>query len=54
MKTKSFFGKKYLNLDIRGVLVQDDFDAEAGGRSSEGILGVTVGVSYKFNAIRKQ
>lgn len=43
-----------LNLDIRGVLVQDDFDAEAGGRSSEGILGVTVGVSYKFNAIRKK
>lgn len=37
-----------LNLDIRGSLVNDDFDAERGGRNEEGILSATVGLTYKF------
>ena len=37
-----------LNLDIRSTLVNDDFDGERGGRSEEGILSATVGLSYKF------
>ena len=37
-----------LNLDIRGVLVGDSFDGEEGGRS-EGILNLTIGVTYTFN-----
>lgn len=37
-----------LNLDIRGTLVNDDFDGERGGRSEEGILSATVGLTYKF------
>lgn len=37
-----------LNLDVRGTLVNDDFDGERGGRNEEGILSATVGLSYKF------
>ena len=37
-----------LNLDIRSTLVNDDFDGERGGRSEEGILSATVGLTYKF------
>ena len=37
-----------LNLDLRGTLVGDSFDGEEGGRP-EGILGLTVGVTYTFN-----
>lgn len=36
-----------LNLDLRGTLTGDSFDGEKGGRS-EGILGLTVGVTYTF------
>lgn len=37
-----------LNLDVRGTLVNDDFDGERGGRNEEGILSATVGLTYKF------
>ena len=37
-----------LNLDVRASLVNDDFDGERGGRSEEGILSATVGLTYKF------
>lgn len=37
-----------LNLDLRGTLVGDEFDGEIGGRSSEGMLTVAVGLTYKF------
>ena len=37
-----------LNLDVRGTLVNDDFDGERGGRNEEGLLSATVGLSYKF------
>lgn len=37
-----------LNLDLRGTLVNDDFDGEVGGRSSEGVLTATIGLTYKF------
>lgn len=37
-----------LNLDVRGSLVNDDFDSERGGRNEEGILSATVGLTYKF------
>jgi outer membrane protein OmpA-like peptidoglycan-associated protein len=37
-----------LNLDVRGTLVNDDFDGERGGRNEEGVLSATVGLSYKF------
>lgn len=37
-----------LNLDVRASLVNDDFDGERGGRSEEGILSATIGLSYKF------
>lgn len=36
-----------VNLDLRGTLVQDKFDGETGGRI-DGILGLTVGVTYRF------
>lgn len=38
-----------LNLDIRGMLVHDDFDGEKGGRGGEGLLTATVGLTYRFN-----
>ncbi len=37
-----------LNLDLRGTLVNDDFDGEIGGRSSEGVLTAAIGLTYKF------
>ena len=36
-----------LNLDVRGTATKDEFDGERGGRE-EGLLSVTVGVTYKF------
>lgn len=40
-----------INLDIRGVLTNDRFDGETGGRSGEGILSATVGVTYNFGKL---
>ena len=37
-----------LNVDLRGILVSDSFDGEEGGRS-EGLLNLTIGVTYTFN-----
>ena len=37
-----------INLDFRGALVSDRFDGEFGGRSGEGLLTASVGVTYKF------
>lgn len=37
-----------LNIDVRGMFVNDRFDGEEGGRSSEGLLTATVGLTYKF------
>ena len=37
-----------LNLDLRGTLVEDGLDGESDGRGGEGMLSVTVGVTYKF------
>lgn len=36
-----------LNIDIRGTIVNDDFDGEYGGRG-EGMISATVGLTYKF------
>lgn len=37
-----------LNLDLRGTLVNDDFDGEIGGRSGEGVFTAAIGLTYKF------
>lgn len=37
-----------INLDIRTLCMKGNFDGEVGGRSGEGILAVTLGVTYKF------
>ena len=37
-----------LNLDLRGTLVDDNFDGEAGGRYGEGMFTATIGLTYKF------
>ena len=37
-----------LNPDVRGTATKDEFDGERGGRKEEGLLSVTVGVTYKF------
>lgn len=37
-----------LNLDIRGMYVNDRFDGEGGGRFGEGMWSATLGLSYKF------
>ena len=37
-----------MNLDVRGTATKDEFDGERGGRKEEGLLSVTVGVTYKF------
>lgn len=37
-----------LNLDLRGTLVDDDFDGEPGGRGGEGMFSATIGLTYKF------
>lgn len=37
-----------VNLDVRGGIVNDRFDGEEGGRGAEGLLTVSVGVTYRF------
>lgn len=37
-----------LNLDVRGMFVNDRFDGEGGGKFGEGMLSATVGLTYKF------
>lgn len=37
-----------LNLDVRGTATKDEFDGEIGERKEEGLLSVTLGVTYKF------
>lgn len=37
-----------LQIDVRGTVINDRFDGETGGRSAEGILSATVGLTYKF------
>lgn len=37
-----------LQIDVRGTVMNDRFDGETGGRSGEGILSATVGLTYKF------
>lgn len=37
-----------LNLDIRGTIVNDEFDGERGGAKGEGLFAATVGLTYKF------
>ena len=37
-----------LNLDVRGMLVSDRFDNEVGGRSGEGNLSASLGLTFKF------
>lgn len=37
-----------LNLDVRGMFVNDRFDGEDGGRTNEGLLTATIGLTYKF------
>ena len=37
-----------VNLDVRGMFVNDRFDSEGGGRFGEGNLSATVGFTYKF------
>ncbi|MDE6215486.1 cell envelope biogenesis protein OmpA, partial [Bacteroides sp.] len=37
-----------LNLDVRGMFVNDRFDGEGGGRFGEGNLSATLGLTYKF------
>lgn len=38
----------HLNLDVRGMLTNDDFDGEDGGRGCEGILSASIGLTYRF------
>ncbi len=37
-----------INLDLRANLVSDRFDGETGGRSGEGLVVVSAGITYKF------
>ncbi len=37
-----------VNLDIRGMWVNDHFDGEEGGRPNEGMLSASLGLTYKF------
>lgn len=37
-----------LNLDLRGTMVNDEFDGEPGGRGGEGMFTATIGLTYKF------
>ena len=37
-----------INLDLRGMFVNDEFDGERGGRGGEGMFTATVGITYKF------
>lgn len=36
------------NLDVRAMIVNDDFDGEIGGRKGEAMLSATIGLTYKF------
>jgi outer membrane protein OmpA-like peptidoglycan-associated protein len=38
-----------LNLEVRGMYVNERFDGVKGGRSGEGMGSATIGFSYKFN-----
>ncbi len=38
-----------VNLELRGMLVNQRFDDVVGGKSGEGMLSVTAGLTYKFN-----
>ena len=35
-------------VDLRGAMLDDEFDGEPGGRKLEGVVGATFGISYKF------
>ena len=37
-----------LNLDVRATATKDGFDGEIGGRKEEGLLAITLGLTYKF------
>lgn len=37
-----------INLDVRGMFVNDRFDGEGGGRFGEGNLSATIGLTYRF------
>lgn len=37
-----------LNLDVRGFLVNDEFDGERGDERGEGMVTATIGLTYKF------
>lgn len=37
-----------VNLDLRACYLDDGFDGEVGGRSGDGLLTATVGVTYRF------
>ena len=37
-----------LNVDVRGAMVDDSFDGEIGGEKREGLLSLSVGLTYKF------
>ncbi|MCQ4873441.1 MULTISPECIES: OmpA family protein [Odoribacteraceae] len=37
------------NVEIKGTLVPQEFDGDSGGSKFEGMVGVTVGFTYKFN-----
>lgn len=37
-----------INLDVRGMYVNDRFDGEGGGRFGEGMWSATIGLTYKF------
>ena len=38
-----------VNLELRGMLVNQRFDGVVGGKRGEGMLSVTAGLTYKFN-----
>lgn len=37
-----------INLDIRGMVTDDDFDGQRGSTTFDGLLSVTAGVTYRF------
>lgn len=37
-----------LNIEVRGMMTDDDFDAGKGGAAHDGVLSATVGLTYKF------
>ncbi|MBN2167262.1 MAG: OmpA family protein [Marinilabiliaceae bacterium] len=38
-----------LNIELRGILVNEEFDGISEGRGGEGIASATIGFTYKFN-----